>query len=169
MKKISARFLLAILLCTHLVCMGCAIFRAPSKRSIEKKEMSVRKNVTGWAENYIGTNYKYAGTNPDQGFDCSGFTSFVMKEFDIKISHGSSQQAKQGRQIDMDDLQPGDLVFFGSKKGIQHVALVSEVTKEGIICVHATNTRGVVKENISTSDYWKKRILFARDVIHGED
>jgi cell wall-associated NlpC family hydrolase len=158
------------LLCVQGLLLNCSIFKgstSPRKpsRPATSVEM-VRTYVTGWAENYIGSDYKYAGHDPKTGFDCSGFTSFVMQEFDIQLSHGSSTQATQGNKISMDEVQPGDLIFFGKGKNIQHVALVTEINDEGgFICIHSTNTRGVVKENISTSDYWKKRILFARDVI----
>jgi peptidoglycan DL-endopeptidase CwlO len=164
----AARYLVAFLF-VQLTMMSCSIFkagaetRAPRARATNIAE--IRQNVTGWAENYLGTKYRYASTDPKKGFDCSGFTSFVMKEFEINISHGSEEQAKQGNLITMDEVQPGDLIFFGQKNDISHVALVVEVTDKGMICIHSTNTRGVVKENVHESEYWRKRIMFARDVI----
>ena len=167
MIRRSTRFFTALVF-IQLTMMSCSIFKASaSDRPSHKANSieSVRKNVTGWAENYIGAKYKYASQDPKKGFDCSGFTSYVMGEFNIELSPSSATQSQQGDKISLSDVTPGDLIFFGKGKKIQHVALVSEVTKEGIICIHATNTRGVIKENISTSDYWAKRILFARDVI----
>lgn len=126
----------------------------------------LRKRITDYAQKYVGSNYQYAGTSPSTGFDCSGFTSYVMKEFKIKISPASSAQATEGHSVALDRVQPGDLIFFGeSSKRISHVAMVVKRSKAGIVCVHSTTSRGVIVENVSTSTYWKPKILFARDVV----
>ncbi len=137
-------------------------------RTADMQVMQLREWVTGYAQNFTGIRYRYAGRSPKTGFDCSGFTSYILGEFDLKASCSSSTQSTQGQRISLDEVLPGDLVFFGSKKHIQHVAMVVECTAEGIICVHSTCSRGVVVENISTSKYWKPRILFARDIITGQ-
>lgn len=128
-------------------------------------DLAFRDRVTTYAQKQIGSPYKYAGTNPETGFDCSGFTSFVLKKFGVPVSPASSTQATEGRFIALDKANPGDLIFFGDGSRIQHVAMVIKNGKEGIICVHSTTSRGVIMENVSTSTYWKPRILFARDVI----
>lgn len=127
--------------------------------------MRLREWIIDYAQEFKGTRYRYAGRSPRTGFDCSGFTSYVLHEFELNASSSSSTQSTQGIKIALDDVLPGDLVFFGSKKHIQHVAMVVECGPEGIICVHSTSSRGVVIENISTSKYWRPRILFARDII----
>lgn len=136
-------------------------------RTSDTKIMQLREWVSGYAQNFTGIHYRYAGTSPRTGFDCSGFTSYIMKEFDLKVSSSSAAQSNQGARISLDEVLPGDLVFFGSKSRIQHVAMVVECAADGIICVHSTCSRGVIVENISTSKYWKPKILFARDVITG--
>jgi cell wall-associated NlpC family hydrolase len=135
------------------------------KRYIDAEEVQLRTNITGWAQNYVGHKYRYATADPRKGFDCSGFTSYVMGEYKIKISPGSTTQAKQGAKVTLQNAQPGDLIFFGKKGRISHVALLIENNENGLTVVHSTNTRGVVVENVSQSDYWKKKILFARDVF----
>lgn len=137
---------------------------APSQKS-NAASMQLRKNIVNKAQKYVGTAYKYAGGQPSTGFDCSGFTSFVFKEFNIQLSPASAEQAKQGYKIPLEKVKPGDLIFFGDATRIQHVALVVERTKDGIVCVHSTTSRGVIVENISTSTYWKPKILYARDVL----
>lgn len=127
--------------------------------------MQIRQYVSGHAQNFVGVRYRHAGQSPTNGFDCSGFTSFALREFDMKASSCSRTQSAEGNPIDLDKVLPGDLIFFGRGKRIQHVAMVTERTPEGIFCVHSTCTRGVVVENISTSKYWAPKILFARDVI----
>jgi len=132
---------------------------------VNSASMQLRNRITGYAQKYVGASYKYAGTSPNTGFDCSGFTSYVLKEFKVKVSPASAEQSKQGVKVSLERVRPGDLVFFGDKNRIQHVAIVVERKKSGIICVHSTTSRGVIVENVSTSTYWKPKILFARDVI----
>ena len=127
--------------------------------------MQLRKRIVDKAQQYVGSTYKYAGTKPSSGFDCSGFTFFVFKEFNVEVSPSSTEQSKQGYKVPLDKVKPADLVFFGDASRIQHVAMVVERSKDGIVCVHSTTSRGVIVENVSNSSYWKPKILFARDVL----
>lgn len=132
----------------------------------EAKASPFRTRVVNYGEKFVGTNYKYAGQSPKTGFDCSGFTSYVLKEYGVIASPASAIQATEGRPVPLDKVLPGDLIFFGeSKKKISHVAMVVKRGPEGITCVHATTSRGVIVENVTQSAYWKPKILFARDVI----
>lgn len=141
--------------------------KAPVNRAVDADTMQLRADITGYAKNFIGLRYRYAGTSPKTGFDCSGFTSYILDEFNVKISRCSRTQSNQGLKVSLDEVLPGDLIFFGSTRRIKHVAMVVENTPEGIICIHSCS-RGIVVENISTSKYWKPKILFARDVISGQ-
>ncbi|MCB0532872.1 MAG: C40 family peptidase [Lewinellaceae bacterium] len=130
------------------------------------KELQLRQEIVRYAQNLRGSNYKYAGTTPRTGFDCSGFTSYVLKQFSVPVSTSSAAQAKEGREIPLKAIQPGDLIIFGkNRNNIQHVAMVVETNRQGIFVVHSTTSRGVIQENISTSSYWEPLILLARDVI----
>lgn len=125
----------------------------------------LREQMVGFAQQYVGIHYRYAGISPATGFDCSGFTSFILKKFDAKISSSSFMQSLQGIKVPLSDVMPGDLVFFGRRGHIQHVAMVVERSPDGIVCVHSTCSRGIIVENVSTSSYWRPRIMFARDVL----
>lgn len=131
----------------------------------DAKILELRAFISGYAQNFTGIPYRHAGQSTRTGFDCSGFTSFVLKEFNVSVSPASRTQAVQGDQIALEEVLPGDLVFFGKKNSISHVAMVVECTDEGIMCVHSTCSKGVMVENISKSDYWRPKMLFARDVI----
>ncbi len=142
--------------------------RPPASRAADAEMMQFRTYVTGYAKNFTGLQYRHGGRSTKTGFDCSGFTNFILDEFKVKVSSCARTQSTQGVKIALDDVQPGDLVFFGRQGYIQHVAMVVEHTPEGIFCVHSTCSRGIIVENISTSKYWKPKILFARDVITGQ-
>lgn len=118
------------------------------------------------AKKYIGKSYVYGGKKPSTGFDCSGFTSHVYKNNGVNVSGPSHLQAKQGRRKNMGELEEGDLVFFGNNKKVSHVAIVAAVDHHRIKVIHSTSSRGVVIDDISSSDYWQKRYLFGRDVLN---
>ena len=127
---------------------------------------SKRSKIVTTAKRYIGKSYVYGGKTPSTGFDCSGFTSHVFKNNGVDISGPSHQQARKGKKKSMGDLQEGDLVFFGRNNKVSHVAIVANVERNKIEVIHSTSSRGVVIDDITTSDYWQKRYLFGRDVLN---
>ena len=69
--------------------------------------------LIAFASNYLGLPYVWGGTTPS-GFDCSGFTQYVYAHFGINLPRVSQDQQNVGTLISRDNLQPGDLVFFGT-------------------------------------------------------
>lgn len=134
-------------------------------RAVAEQMMQLRGYIAGYAQNFVGIEYVHGGGTTAKGFDCSGFTSFALKEFGINVSASSSAQSEQGEEISLGAVLPGDLVFFGRRGRVTHVAMVVSNTAEGIVCVHSTCSKGIMVENISTSKYWRPKIMFARDVI----
>ena len=131
-------------------------------------ELQLRQEIAGFARNYIGLKYRYAGRSPETGFDCSGFTHFVMDKFGINLSASSVQQALQGETLKVKDVQTGDLIFFrrSSRSRISHVAMVLSHTDAGIYIIHSTTHRGVVIDDLMRSAYWRPQIYAARRVIN---
>ena len=129
-------------------------------------EVAKRQEITKFAKQYVGSTYKRAGRSP-KGFDCSGFTHYVMKNFNTHLIPVSREQEKQGKEIFVSKVQAGDLLFFRrSKKGtVFHVALVVSNDNKGLFMVHSTSMRGVVVDNLTTNSYWKAKVVTARDVL----
>ncbi len=135
-----------------------------SANLIEWLKPSLRSDVVQYAKRYLGTPYRYAGRS-SSGFDCSGFTHYVMKNFDINVSGCSRTQGTQGTKIALQATKPGDLIFFrrSSRSRISHVAMVVANNEQGIFIIHSTS-RGVVVDNLMKSKYWRPKIYMARDV-----
>lgn len=140
--------------------------RVKSNKTTTTSNNTKRSQIVSTAKKYIGKSYVYGGKKPSTGFDCSGFTAHVYKNNGISLSGPSHHQAKQGKRKSMRELKEGDLVFFGKKNKVSHVAIVTNVEHNRIKVIHSTSSRGVVIDDISSSDYWKKRYLFGRDVLN---
>jgi len=104
-------------------------------------------DVVAIARRYIGAPYVWAASGPNS-FDCSGLTMFVYRQVGIDLPHSSRKQINCGARVSRADLQPGDLVFFGSP--IHHVGIYSGGGK----MIHAPQTGDHVRESgISWGDF----------------
>lgn len=121
------------------------------------------EKVIKTARSYDGTKYKYGG-NTKSGMDCSGLMCESFKSVDVMLPRTSSAQSSYGKRIYVGEIQPGDLIFFATgndKKKINHVGLVTEISKEkDIQFIHATLKRGVCEDWLS-NPYYKPRYIKA--------
>ncbi len=83
----------------------------------------VRVDLCQYAKQFIGNPYVWGGTSLTNGADCSGFVLSVYKKYGITLPHHSGTQAQYGTYVSMNDIQAGDLVFYGYGKTINHVAI----------------------------------------------
>ena len=84
---------------------------------------ATRTAIVAYAKQFLGNPYVYGGTSLTNGADCSGFTQAIYANFDIAIGRSSRDQAVKGRTISIDELQPGDIIFYASGDYINHAAL----------------------------------------------
>ncbi len=107
-----------------------------------------------------GTPYKYGGNSPETGFDCSGFVRYVFNQAaNLTLPHGARAISQIGKSIPVDQLQPGDLVFFNTlKKAFSHVGIY---VGEGRF-IHAPSSGGGVHIVSMNDAYWAKRFNGAR-------
>ena len=112
----------------------------------------------------MGTPYRWGGTSPDSGFDCSGLVGYVFRTaLGIELPRVSREMAtKADAQLikDRDELQQGDLVFFGRKGRVNHVGIY---VGEGRF-VHSPSTGKDVRVDSLVSGYWGGRFMQARRV-----
>ena len=119
----------------------------------EAASSSLGQQIADYALQFVGYPYVYGGSSPS-GFDCSGFTSYVYRQFGYSLNRSAANQLDNGTPVSMSELQPGDLVLFkkagtGSKRA-SHVGLYIG----GGQFVHAsTSTVGVIISNMTDAYY----------------
>lgn len=118
------------------------------------------------AQKYLGAPYRYAG-NTSAGFDCSGLVTKVFNENNTKLPRRSEDQSTVGKQVNIRDTKPGDLVFFATAGGsrVSHVGIVHDIGNNGEVkFIHASTSKGVIISSLNEK-YWNKAYLFARRVL----
>jgi cell wall-associated NlpC family hydrolase len=131
------------------------------KLSRKEREKKIDKAVA-IAYKYKGTPYKSGGMDK-KGIDCSGLINVSFKEADIALPRTTTELSKVGKTVSEKNIEKGDLLFFATKKKskeITHVALVSKVTSENVVFIHASTKLGVTEDNLS-SKYYKESFIKA--------
>lgn len=118
------------------------------------------------ALSFIGVPYRFGGSSPASGFDCSGFVKYVFsKTFDLSLPRTAREMARGGMAVARGELQPGDLVFFNTRGAANsHVGIYLGDSK----FVHAPNSRGRVRINDLDETYYRQRFNGARRVASVE-
>ena len=108
----------------------------------------------------IDTGYRYGGKNPSAGLDCSGMVSHVYAQaVGLKLSGSAADIARKGRPVPLDQLRPGDLVFFNTaNKPHSHVGIYVGDDR----FVHAPKANGRVRSESLKQSYFAKRFEEAR-------
>lgn len=78
------------------------------------------QEVADFALQYVGYQYKWAGTSPETGFDCSGFVYYVYQQFGYELNRTAAAQAGNGSHVEADSLEPGDVLCFYKGSYIGH-------------------------------------------------
>lgn len=117
---------------------------AGTRGSLSRGSVSIsagsNSDVVAYAYNFLGTPYLWGGTSPS-GFDCSGFTQYVYAHFGVGLGRTTYEQINDGSPVSRDQLQPGDLVLFGSSSNPHHMGIY---VGNGMY-IHAPRTGDVVK------------------------
>lgn len=130
----------------------------------ERADASIAETLL-YAFSLIGVKYRYGGKDADTGFDCSGFIRHVFAEtLSLALPHSAYAMSKLGNPIEKDGLQPGDLVFYKTRKhAFSHVGLY---IGDGRF-VHAPSRGKTVEIVEMDNSYWRKRFNGARRLIAG--
>lgn len=107
----------------------------------------VRVDLCQYAKEFLGNPYVWGGTSLTNGADCSGYVLSIYKKYGVSLPHSSRAQANCGTTISLSEAQPGDLVFYGKGKTINHVAIY---IGNGQV-IHASNPKTGIR--ISNASY----------------
>ena len=147
---------------------GVGLSHASEQQSLD--EPSLLERYTSSAQDLIlkgfeliGINYRFGGTNPDTGLDCSGFVQLVFKEaMGILLPRSAREQSEVGAVIDRHELKAGDLVFFNTMRhAFSHVGIYLGDNR----FMHAPRTGAEVRVEDMRQSYWIQRYNGARRLL----
>ena len=127
-------------------------------------------NIIEEAMKYLGTPYRTAGKGPG-GFDCSGFTGYIYRQFGYHLSASSRTQCNDGREVPppFDNLQKGDILIFGARGATTEVGHVGiyigpDAEGDGFTFIQSSVHGGIIISNIK-EEYYSRRYLGARRLL----
>jgi cell wall-associated NlpC family hydrolase len=127
---------------------------------VADRHLTATRELVMQALGYLGIRYKYGGSSPDTGFDCSGLVRYVVNQaIGLVLPRDARAISLLGSRIDTAELQPGDLVFFNTmRKPFSHVGIY--VGEQRFI--HAPASGGTVELVNMSERYWQSRFDGAR-------
>jgi NlpC/P60 family len=147
---------------------ACAQTERTDVERIDRERMGgLAALVIDRARGLMGIPYKYAGSSPDTGFDCSGLVRYVFREtLGLNLPGRSEDISKHGDRPALETLKPGDLVFFNTlNRPYSHVGIYLGNRE----FLHSPASGGVVRVESMNLPYWNKRYQGARRLIDDDD
>ena len=132
-------------------------------RSTFSEYSSAAQQLVDQALDYLGVRYRFGGTSPETGLDCSGLVLNVFRNaIGFDLPRTAAEMAKMGDKIGRQELKPGDLVFFNTmRRTFSHVGIYLGDGK----FVHAPSGGGKVRIEAISDTYWSKRYNGARRLV----
>jgi len=121
----------------------------PTSKAVERQE------VIEAARNMLGVPYRYGGSSPSHGFDCSGLVQYAHNQAGIEVPRTTGEQYRAALPLTRQALRPGDLVFFRTHK-YRYVSHVGIYLGKGKF-IHAPSSGKQVSIASLKDDYWRKR------------
>ncbi len=120
-------------------------------------------NVLSRAVNVLGTPYRWGGSSPSKGFDCSGLVKYAFNDATFDLPRTSNAMATgHGEKVDRKDLKPGDLIFFNIKsRRVNHVAIYLGNDR----FIHAPRRGKSVTIDTLKKPYWQSHYVVAKRVL----
>ena len=136
-------------------------------KTISAETEGLLNDLLSEARSHMGKRYSRGSKGP-HAFDCSGFSSYVYRQFGYSLSPSSRDQYTQGEKVERKDLRKGDLVFFKGrsiKGGVGHVGIVVEADEKGNFSfIHAATSKGITISNCN-EPYYAARFIGGKRVI----
>ena len=115
-----------------------------------------------YAKNLVGIPYRYASIDSSQGFDCSGFITFVFNHFQIAVPRSSIDFTNVGKEVNVQSAKEGDLILFTGRvdsiKSVGHMGIVTD-NIDTLRFIHSTSGKANGVTISSLTDHYKKRFV----------
>lgn len=141
---------------------GSSSSSSNSSSSSGSSNSSAGSAIVSKAKQYLGVPYVWGGSSPS-GFDCSGFTQYVLRACGYTINRTATAQLSNGYSVSYSDLQPGDLVFFERTYNTDAPASHVGIYIGNGEFIHAGGS--AVKITSLSSDYYASRYVGARRIV----
>ena len=158
-------FLLMFLLVGYLLLTNKEGFNETNIEVVKKGNPLLDK-LLETAHSYEGTPYKFGGTS-FAGMDCSGLVYTSYKSLNITLARSSKNMFFEGKEVDLNEIKQGDLLFFDIDKfqgKVNHVGLVTSIDNGEVFFMHSTTQKGVIISSIKES-YWEKAFVGAKRIL----
>lgn len=141
-----------------------------NSKGISAETDELLNDLLSEARSHLGKGYSRGSKGP-RAFDCSGFSSYVFRQFGYNLSPSSRDQYNQGEKVDRKELRKGDLVFFtgrNSKGGVGHVGIVVDADEKGnFTFIHAATSKGITVSSCK-EPYYASRFIGGKRIIEEE-
>jgi len=128
-------------------------------------------SVVAFAQTLKGVPYKYASTDPKQGFDCSGFITYVFNHFNIHVPRSSIDFTNAGREVPVKEAMPGDLILFtgtdSTKPVVGHMGIVLTNTDGDLEFIHSSSGKAHGVTTNPLKGYYQTRFVKVVRVFPG--
>jgi len=171
------RFKTAQRLLFLLVCLSSSVQAAPTE-TVSSPEASLPatapvaeqggvQTLLSTGLQFLGIRYRFGGTSPESGFDCSGLVRRVFSDaLGLDLPRTAKELAQHGEQVKRSELKPGDLVFFKTmRQTFSHVGIYLGDNQ----FLHSPSAGGKVRVESMDSDYWRARFKGARRLLEGDN
>lgn len=138
------------------------------KAENEKARLGAAQRVIETAKTQIGRPYRYGGTSPATGFDCSGFVKWSFAQHGIKLPRTSREQLVTGIPVSRENIKPGDLMIFTRRVGSRSSTHAGIYVGEGKF-IHSPSSGRTVCIEEAFDGHYGKRFIGARRVILNAD
>ena len=132
-----------------------------------------RQELVAYAKTLLGIPYKYASTDPQQGFDCSGFITYVFNHFDIGVPRSSVDFTNVPRAIALQEARPGDLILFtgtdSTKRIVGHMGIIVSNDATGVSFIHSSSGKVYGVTITALNKYYMGRFMKVISVFPQND
>jgi lipoprotein Spr len=119
--------------------------------------------LVSYAQTLTGTPYKYGSINPKEGFDCSGFITYVFNHFNIAVPRSSGDFTNVKRSITLKEAKTGDLILFtgtdSTRKTVGHMGIIIAHNGGSLSFVHSTSGKAYGVTETPLNAYYQGRYM----------